>query len=100
MIPDEFLEFSKVEIFIPGRYNKEILRQKMRKIWERKSRSYEEAEEFDTQFWRKAGVQARWEATWMMVVNSLKMRGKSGRQLRLQRDIQRVRRIKFLGTGA
>ena len=66
----------------------------MRKIWEHKSRSYKEAEEFDTQFWRKAGVQARWEATWMIVMQLDKMRGGRGVEPRLRRSVQRIKRAR------
>ena len=64
----------------------------MARIWENKTHSFKKAEEFDDRFWRKAGVQARWEATWMMVMQLDKMRGGRGVEPRLRRSIQHIKR--------
>ncbi len=61
----------------------------MKKVWVHKARSFEEAERFDVRFWQRAGAAKRFEAAWAMVGEFLKMRGKSGEQLRLQRSVQR-----------
>ena len=65
----------------------------MKKIWVNQARSFKEAQEFDVRFWRRAGAAARFEATWSMVKDFLKMRGKSGAQLRLRRSVQNIERI-------
>jgi hypothetical protein len=65
----------------------------MRKIWENKTRSFKETEEFDDRFWRRAGASARFVATWMMVMEWQKMRGKKGGQPRLRRSVQSIKRI-------
>lgn len=67
----------------------------MIKIWENKTRSFKEAEKFDDQFWRRAGATARFAATWMMVLEWQKMRGKQGGQPRLRRSIQTVKRAPY-----
>ena len=65
----------------------------MKKVWVPKARSFEEAERFDVRFWRRAGAAKRFEAAWAMVGEFLKMRGESVEQLRLQRSVQRIRRL-------
>ncbi len=52
----------------------------MKKIWVHKAKSFEDAEAFDVRFWRRAGAAARFEASWAMVGEWLKLRGKSGDQ--------------------
>ena len=47
----------------------------MKKVWENKAHSFQEAQEFDVRFWRNAGAAARFEATWSMVIDFLKIRG-------------------------
>jgi len=66
----------------------------MKKIWVHKAKSFEDAERWDRWFWRRAGAAARFEATWEMVGEFLKMRGKSRDELRLKRSVQRVYRGK------
>ncbi len=56
-----------------------------------KARSFEDAERFDARFWRRAGAAARFDAVWSMVKDFLKLRGQSGDQPRLRRDVLRVR---------
>jgi hypothetical protein len=63
------------------------------KIQTNLARSFREAEEFDAEFWRKAGVQARFSAAWLMVIEYFKMRGKGGNQPRLRRTVQNIKRI-------
>jgi len=62
----------------------------MAKIWENKARSFKEAEEFDDRFWRRAGASARFVATWMMVMEWQKMRGKRSGQPRLKKSVGRI----------
>jgi hypothetical protein len=52
----------------------------------------EEEKEFDREFWRTAGHEARFAAAWQMVVESFLMRGKDAGELRLQRDVETIRR--------
>ena len=61
----------------------------MVKIWENKARSYKEAEKFDDLFWRSAGAQKRFEASWMMLVDWYKMKGYQG-QPQLDKSVQNV----------
>ena len=63
-----------------------------RRIVVHKARSFEDAERFDAQFWRRAGAAARFEAIWSMVRDFLKLRGVSGDQPRLRRSVQRLER--------
>ncbi len=65
----------------------------MEKVWVHKAKSFEEAERWDRWFWRRAGAAARFEATWEMVEEFLKMRGKSGVQPRLRRTVQHVQHV-------
>jgi len=64
----------------------------MKRIWVHKARSFEDAEQADASFWRRAGAAARFEAAWMMLGEFLKMRGKSRDQLRLRRSVQHIKR--------
>ena len=65
----------------------------MKQVWAHKAKSFEEAERWDRWFWRRAGAAARFEATWEMVGEFLKMRGKSGVQPRLRRAVQHVQHV-------
>lgn len=51
-----------------------------------------EEEQFDREFWRQAGDEARWAATWEMVIEAELFRGKDASQLRFQRDVQHIQR--------
>ena len=64
----------------------------MKKIWVHKAKSFEDAERFDRWFWRQAGAEARFSATWLAVIDFMKLRGKSGGQPRLRRSVQSVKR--------
>ncbi len=65
----------------------------MKKIWINKAYSFQEAEEFNRKFWRRAGATARFAAAWDMVGEYLKMKGKHGHKPRLRRDV--VKLMKF-----
>ena len=65
----------------------------MARVWENKTHSFKEAEKFDDRFWRNAGASARFVATWMMVMEWQKMRGKRSGQSRLRRSIQNIKRV-------
>lgn len=64
-----------------------------RKIYVNKSRSFEEAAQWDVRFWKRAGAEARFAAAWSMVGDFLKMRGKSGGQPRLRRTVQILKHV-------
>ena len=65
----------------------------MRKIWEHKANSFKQAEEFDIKFWKKAGAEARFSATWKMVGEFYKIKGINGYKRRLQRSVQHIEQI-------
>lgn len=65
----------------------------MRQIRVHKARSFRDAELFDIQFWRRAGARARFSASWLMVIEYLKMRGKHRGQPRLRRSVQHIERL-------
>ncbi|MCM8775247.1 MAG: hypothetical protein NC930_02680 [Candidatus Omnitrophica bacterium] len=64
----------------------------MKKVWVNKAYSFQEAEDFDIQFWQKAGALARFAATWMMVVQYQKIKGRKSGQPRLRRTVQHIER--------
>ncbi len=64
----------------------------MEKIQVHKAYSFKEAEAFDEKFWQKAGAAWRFSATWLMVGEWLKMRGKGGTIPRLRRTIRIIKR--------
>jgi len=53
-----------------------------------------ETDDFDREFWRKAGHEACWAAAAEMVVEVELFRGKHARELRLQRTVETLRRRK------
>lgn len=65
----------------------------MKKIWVHNARSFEDADQSDAQFWRRAGAAARFSATWLMVGEFLKLRGKFRGQPRLRRSVQHIERL-------
>jgi hypothetical protein len=65
----------------------------MKKVWVHKATSFEDAERWDERFWRRAGAAARFEATWAMVGEFLKIRRRPRAQLRLRRSIQHIERL-------
>jgi len=48
---------------------------------------------WDIKFWKKAGVLARFSATWQMLDEINKMRSKNGIKRRLQRTVQNIQQI-------
>lgn len=64
----------------------------MARVYVHKAYSFKEAKEFDIAFWRKAGAQARFSASWLMVGEWFKMRGRRGSQPRLRRTVQSIKR--------
>jgi hypothetical protein len=64
----------------------------VRKIRENLAHSFREAEAFDRRFWRAVGAGARFDASWALVRDVLKMQGGHERQLRLRRSVQRIER--------
>ena len=59
-------------------------------IMERLS-TFKDARNFDMLFWHKAGVQARFAATWKAIDEFYKIRGINGYKLRLQRSVQNIK---------
>lgn len=47
-------------------------------------------DDFNIRFWQKAGVFERFSATWKMIEEFYKMKGRYGHKLRLQRSIQNI----------
>jgi len=62
----------------------------MAKIWENKAHSFKEAEEFDDRFWRKAGAQKRFEASWLMLIDLYKMKGVRRGPPRLKKSVEKI----------
>ena len=60
---------------------------------ERLKKLSEVKKEFDINFWQEAGVLARFAATWQMLKEFYKMRGRNGNKFRLQRFIQHIEKI-------
>lgn len=63
-----------------------------REFKESLSRSWEEAEKFDRDFWRDAGAFARFAAMYQMVVDHDKLKGGLGDRSRLQRSVEKLQR--------
>jgi hypothetical protein len=64
-----------------------------RKIVERLAR-LSEKRDFDREFWREAGPQARFEAAWEMVKEVERIRGQVVSEHRLQRTVEHLYRRK------
>lgn len=64
-----------------------------KKVWVHLATSFKDAERFDAFFWHRAGAAARFSATWLMVEDFFKLRGKSRGQLRLRRSVQNIERL-------
>ena len=62
----------------------------MKKIHENIAHSFKDAKAFDEMFWKKAGYEARFSATWLMVRDYYKIRGKNGTLQRLRRTVQNI----------
>lgn len=54
---------------------------------------FEEGEAMDREFWRKAGAEAPFSATWEMVAEADLMRGGTGNVPRLRQDVARFVRL-------
>ena len=48
---------------------------------------------FDINFWQRAGAGYRFMAMWLMVKEFCKLRGKNADKLRLRRSIQNIKQI-------
>ena len=60
------------------------------RITARMVRRGEEELDFDRQFWKELGHEARFEAAWEMISEVAAIRGKDARQPRLQRSVQHI----------
>lgn len=49
---------------------------------------------FDLEFWQQAGADARFAAAWQMVKEVFAFRGEDESQLRLQRSVENIERIR------
>jgi len=47
---------------------------------------------FDVQFWQQQEPQARFQASWELIVHAWRAKGRDVRQLRLQRSIENFQR--------
>ena len=65
----------------------------MKKIWVHVSHSFKEAKEWDLKFWRQAGSHVRFAAARSLIQDYMKMKGKSGHNLRLRRSVQNIERL-------
>lgn len=54
----------------------------------------EDDRSFDRDFWQQAGAEARFAAAWQMVLDMLIIRGEDVDQLRLQRSVENVERLR------
>ena len=63
----------------------------MKKIWENRTISFKEAENFNNKFWKNASADAKFSALWQMVEEFYKIRNKRGYKLRLQRSVQNIK---------
>jgi len=61
-------------------------------IVERRGKLNELDRSFDLQFWQAQSPQARFDATWELIVHAMKVKGQDVRQLRLQRSITTFQR--------
>ncbi len=55
---------------------------------------------FDLKFWQSQTPQARFAATWELVVHASKVKGIDVRQLRLQRSVETFQRQEGWGTSS
>jgi hypothetical protein len=59
---------------------------------ERRGKLNELDRSFDLQFWQSQSSQARFDATWELIVHAMKVKGQDVRQLRLQRSVTTFQR--------
>lgn len=62
-------------------------------IIERRGKLEDLDRSFDLEFWRSQTPQARFDATWELIVHAMRVQGKDVRQLRLQRSVESFQRI-------
>ena len=62
-----------------------------KKVIMEKLTTLDDTTSFDFLFWEKAGVQARFAATWSAVKEFYKIRNIDGYKLRLQRSVQHIK---------
>jgi hypothetical protein len=67
---------------------------KKRIIMERLVRRSECGREFDLEFWDKVGAEGRFAAAWDMVREVMVAKGLSERQMRMQRSVESVVRLR------
>lgn len=65
----------------------------MKKITERLIALKKSNDNFDLEFWQKAGSEARFSATWLMIDEFYKIKRKNAGKLRLQRSVQNIEQI-------
>jgi hypothetical protein len=49
---------------------------------------------FDREFWQQAGTEAIFTAAWQMVIDAEILKGRDATQLRLQRSVETVKRLR------
>jgi len=62
-------------------------------IMERIIKIKDSNDDWDIKFWQKVGTEGRFSASWKMLEDYEKMRGKNGVKFRLQRTIENIRKI-------
>lgn len=72
---------------------KKKTKRKRPRMWVNVAHSFKEAEEFDTKFWRMAGIEARFSAAWQMLGEYYKIRGIRGFKQRLQRAVRNIEHL-------
>lgn len=60
--------------------------------FERRGKISELDRSFDLDFWQAQSSEARFEATWELIVHYVKVKGIDVRQLRLQRSVENFQR--------
>jgi len=62
-------------------------------ILERKGKITDLDRSFDLQFWQAQSSQARFDATWELIVHAWRVKGNDVRQLRLHRSVETFQRL-------
>ena len=70
--------------------NLKITKKGKKEIWENKAYSFEEADEFNIQFWKNVDPQEKFAAAWQMIQDFYKIRGQNVPELRLRRSVQNI----------
>jgi hypothetical protein len=63
-----------------------------KEIVERRGKIAEQGRSFDVHFWQSQTPQARFDATWEMIIYAWRVKGNDVRQLRLQRSVETFQR--------